>query len=79
MGGKTPRNMTVREAAAYWDTHSVADHPSRVIAVEYSPEEETGTVIVGRDLLCRLARLAKRQGVTVEDLLNLWIQEKLTA
>ena len=35
-----PENMTIAEASEFWDTHSVADYPSRVVAAEYRPDDE---------------------------------------
>ena len=78
-GKNTPQNMTVREASAHWDTHSAADVPSKVVRFEYHPADKTGTVIVAQDLLQELMKQARRQHVSVETLINLWIQEKLTA
>ena len=71
--------MTVREASDYWDTHSVADVPSQVVKFEYHPVERIGTVIVAQELVQQLMKRAQRQHVSVETLINLWIQEKLTA
>jgi len=76
---KNQQNMTVREASVYWDTHSVADVPSRVVRFEYHPADKTGTVNLANDLMRELMKRARRQHVSVETLINLWIQEKLTA
>ena len=73
------KRMSVEEASEYWDAHSVADHPSRGIEIEYSPEERSTLVAIENDLLSRLSRSAKKKGVSVETLVNLWLQEKLTA
>ena len=74
-----PKRMSIEEASEYWDTHSVADHPSRVVEIEYSPEERATLVAIENDLLRRLSKSAKEKGVSVETLVNLWLQEKLTA
>lgn len=74
-----PKNMTIEEASKFWDTHSVADYPSHVVQFEYRPEERITFVAIANDLLRQLEKQAKKQGASIETLVNLWIQEKLTA
>ncbi len=74
-----PAVMSVAEAADFWDAHSVADYPSQVVDLVYCPEEKLSFVAVANDLLRRLEEKAKERGVSVETLLNLWVQEKLSA
>lgn len=71
------KDMTIEEASEFWDTHSVADYPSHVVQLEYSPKEHTFFVAIANDLLVHLAEKAKERGVSVETLVNLWIQEKV--
>lgn len=74
-----PDNMTIEEASEFWDTHSVADYPFHVVQLEYQPEEKITFVAIANDLLSQLEKRAKERGVSIETLVNLWIQEKLTA
>jgi hypothetical protein len=74
-----PENMTIAEASEFWDTHSVADYPSHVIQCEYTPEERVTFVAIANDLLRQLDQRAKENGISIETLVNLWIQEKLVA
>lgn len=74
-----PENMTIEEASEFWDEHSVTDYSSHVIAVEYAPEERLTLVAIAHDLLNQVAQKAQQRGVSVETLVNLWIQEKLAA
>lgn len=76
---RIPENMTFEEASEFWDTHSVADYPSRVMQFDYKPEEQITFVAIANDLLRQLEKQAKKQGASVETLINLWIKEKLTA
>lgn len=78
MASKSKR-MSIEEASEYWDRHSVADHPSRIVEIEYAPEERATFVAIENDLVTRIAKSAKEKGVSVETLVNLWLQEKLTA
>ncbi len=73
-----PRNMAIEEASEFWDTHSVADYPSHVVQMEYKPEERITFVAIANELLKHLEKKAKESGISIETLINLWIQEKLT-
>ena len=74
----SPDNMNIKEASTFWDNHSVADYPSHAVQLEYSPEERMTFVAIANNLLGQLERQAKNQGASIEMLVNLWIQEKLT-
>jgi len=72
-----PDNMTIEEASKFWDTHSVADYPSRTVQIEYNPEGKVTFIAISNELLKTLDQKAKKEGISVETLVNLWIQEKL--
>jgi hypothetical protein len=74
-----PENMSIEEASEFWDAHSVADYSSHVVKIVYRPEEQITFVAVANDLLLQLEQHAKKQGASIETLINLWIKEKLTA
>jgi len=74
-----PDNMTIQEASEFWDTHSAADYPSRVVQFEYKPEGRITFVAIADELLEHLEKRAKKSGISIETLINMWIQEKLTA
>lgn len=74
-----PSEMSLEEASAFWDTHSVADYPSHVVQLAYTPEERMTCVAIANDLLRQVEKRAKERGISLETLVNLWIQEKLTA
>jgi hypothetical protein len=73
------RKMSIEEASEYWDDQSVADHPSRIVEIEFSPEGRSTFVAIENDLLYRISKSARAKGVSVETLVNLWLQEKLSA
>jgi predicted DNA-binding ribbon-helix-helix protein len=73
------KDMSIEEASEFWDTHSIADVPTRVVDIEYAPEGHTTLVAIEDHLLDQLTRRAKARGVSVETLVNLLLQEKLTA
>jgi hypothetical protein len=70
---------TYRQIAEYWDTHSLADYWDQTKPVEFQVEIESEITFypVANKLSSQILRVAKRQGITPETLLNLWVQEKL--
>lgn len=74
-----PENMTIEDASEFWDTHSVADYLSHIVQFEYRPEEQITFVAIANDLLLQLEKQARKQGASIETLINLWIKERLTA
>jgi hypothetical protein len=71
--------MAIEEASEFWDVHSVADYPSHVVQFDYVPEGRVTLVAIASDLLTSVTVRAKERGVSVETLVNLWIQEKVSA
>ncbi len=74
-----PENMTIQEASEFWDTHSAADYPSRVVRFEYKPGGRITLVAIAEELQEQLVNRAKKTGISIETLVNSWIREKLTA
>ena len=74
-----PENMTIAEASEFWDTHSVADYPSHIVQMEYTPGEQMTFVAIANQFVGQIEQRAKANGVSVETLVNIWIQEKLAA
>ena len=74
-----PDDMTIDQASEFWDNHSVADYPSCIIQLEYIPGEHTTFIAIENDLLILLEKQAKERGVSIETLVNTWIQERLAS
>ncbi len=72
-----PDDMSIHEAGEFWDSHSVADIHSKLVQFEYHSGEHRAYVAVASDLLWELENKAKMSGMSVETLVNRWIQEKL--
>ncbi|MFH1096704.1 MAG: CopG family antitoxin [Candidatus Desantisbacteria bacterium] len=70
-------NISISEASEFWDTHSVSDCHSHIVQLEYAPEEEITFVAIADNLLNKVGQQAKEHGVSMETLINLWIQEKV--
>lgn len=75
---RIPENMTIEEAAEFWDTHSVADYESQLVEIEFSPGESITLVAIAGDFFPALEKHARLKGISIETLVNLWIQEKLS-
>ena len=74
-----PENFaSIEEAAEFWDTHSLADYWDQTHEVEievHAPRRQW--VPLAANLSLQAAERARREGVSVETLVNLWIAEKL--
>lgn len=82
MGGEVdpiPETMSLEEAADFWDTHSVADYPSEVVEVEFDLQGSRKYVAIDTEVLSQLERRARDRGISLETLVNLWLQERLSA
>ncbi len=74
-----PENFSsLDEFEAFWDTHSTADYEDLMEDVEMEIDIRSSRVYcaVARDLLAHLQAQARRQGVSTETLVNLWLREK---
>jgi len=72
---------TFEELWGFWDTHSSADYEDTMEAVEVEIDLSSSKVYfpVAKDLLSKVRAQARRQGVSSETLINLWLQERLSA
>ncbi len=72
---------TIEEFWGFWDTHSSADYEDvmEAVAVENDPVSSKVYFPVAKDLLGMVRTQARRQGVSPETLVNLWLQERLHA
>ncbi len=66
---------TLEQIGEFWDTHDFTDYDDPTL-----PDVEmtvSGMVAIEAELLAALDEQAQRRGVTVETLVNLWLQQKL--
>jgi hypothetical protein len=68
-----------QEIGDFWDTHDLADYWDRTEAVEFEVDvrSEVRYFRLESTLAASVAKIAWQRGVSVETLLNLWVQEKL--
>lgn len=72
---------TLDEMWEFWDTHSTADYEDDMEPVKSEIDLVSSKIYlpVAKDLLQEVRIQARRQGVSTETLINLWLQEKLHA
>lgn len=71
---------SIEEIAEFWNTHDTADYWDQFEEVEVEfrlPRRHR--VSIASEVYSRLADESRRQGVHPETLVNLWINERLTA
>ena len=88
MQGKKPTALdglpdnftTLDEFWGFWDTHSTVDYEDAMetVEIELDPSSSTVYVPVAKDLVSKVRVQARRQGVSSETLVNLWLQERLS-
>lgn len=76
-----PENFeSIEEFQEFWDTHSSADYEDLMEDIEVDVDIRSSRVYcaVAKDLFAQLRTQARRQGVSTETLINLWLREKAT-
>ena len=79
---ETPEDFnTFEEFWAFWDTHSTADYEDVMEDVDSHVDIHSSKVYcaVAKDIIAQVRDRARRQGVSTETLINLWLQEKTAA
>ncbi len=69
------------EAGAFWDTHSSADYEDLREDVDVDVDLSSSKIYcaIDKELVRRLREQARRLGVSTEELINGWLQEKVAA
>ena len=72
---------SIEEAAEFWDNHSLADYWDQTKEVHFDVEinKEPKYIALESKLAKRINEVAKKQKISAETLVNLWIAEKLSA
>ena len=70
---------TYRQISEFWDTHSLADYWDQTKPIEFQVDIKSEITFypLADKLSTQIRRVARRQGIAPETLLNLWVQEKL--
>lgn len=72
--------QTLEDFWAFWDTHSTADYEDIMEEVDTQVALHSSKTYcaVAKDVMAQVRDQARRQGVSTETLINLWLQEKAT-
>lgn len=76
-----PSFKSVAEAAEFWDTHDLSEYwdLTRETRFEVDIQRRIFLTALEPDLAKRLAACARKQGVSTETLINVWLTERLMA
>ena len=77
-----PRHFKgIEEAAQFWDTHDLADYwdQTKEAHFEVNLQRRLFLTPLEPELAKKLVVCARKQGVSTETLINVWLTEKLTA
>ncbi len=71
--------QSYQEIGKFWDTHDVTDYweKTRPVEFEVDIQSEVRYCALEGTLVNKVSELAWRRGVSVETLVNLWVQEKV--
>jgi CopG antitoxin of type II toxin-antitoxin system len=72
---------SIEEAAEFWDSHDLADYWDLTQEVEFEVDIQRRVFLTALEpeLAKRLTECARKQGVSTETLINLWLSERLAA
>lgn len=72
---------SVPEAGEFWDNHDLADYWELTQEVSFAVDIQRRVFLtaVEPELAKKLVACARKQGVSTETLINVWLAEKLTA
>jgi hypothetical protein len=67
------------EIGEFWDTHDVTDYWDLTEAVDFEVdiESEIRLLVLEPSLASKTADVARRKGVSLETLVNLWVRDRL--
>ena len=70
--------VTIEEIAEFWDTLSLADYWDQTHEVEFEVRaERRRRVTIDPDIYAGPETQARRRGLNLETLINLWLSERL--
>jgi hypothetical protein len=75
-----PKNFkSVEEASEFWDTHDLADYldSTKEANFEVNIQRRVFLTALEPQLAKKLTDIARKQGITTETLINVWLTEKM--
>jgi hypothetical protein len=77
-----PKHFASIDAAAdFWDKYDLADYldATKVVEFEANIEKRVFLTALEPELAKKLTDIARKQGITTETLINVWLAEKMEA
>ena len=78
---RTPisKARSYRAISEFWDTHDLGDYwdQTKPVDFEVAVQSEATYFPVETSLCDKIARIARKRGISPETLLNLWLQERI--
>ncbi len=73
--------QSLEEAGEFWDTHSSVDYEEYMQPAHFEVDlkRRSTEVRVSDEVLRVVRKIARQQGLATETLVNLWLQEKVSA
>ncbi len=80
-GSPPPKFRTLRAAGDFWDTHSLADYWkwTRPVTFTVRLSGSRDAVVIEEKLAAAIRRHARRRRMTVQNLIDRWLREKVHA
>ena len=72
----TSKAGSIEEISEYWDNHSLSDHWSETHEVEFEIRAPH-RITLDPEVFARLEEQAESRGVSLSNLANAWLKEKL--
>lgn len=71
--------QSYKEIGEFWDTHDVTDYWDQTEEVDFTVDIQSEVTLFALEptLVGKAVKIARRKGISLETLLNLWVQDKL--
>ncbi|MBI4675531.1 MAG: hypothetical protein HY741_28135 [Chloroflexi bacterium] len=76
---RIPKFKSLKEIADFWDTHSLADYDdeTHIVEMTFAPTARRTYVGIESELLADLKRIARERRVSLQTLVNVWLQQRV--
>jgi len=73
------KTQNYEKIAEFWDNHTLSDYWDQAEPVEFEVDIQSEVIYyaVDRELSVKIQYIAKKHGISVDTLINLWLQEEL--
>jgi hypothetical protein len=71
---------SIEEASDFWDTHDAGDYEQYLRPLDEKiklNDDLPHSVLLDNSIVQRLKKIVQQRGISLETLVNLWIEEKL--